>query len=127
MSGNARPLADWSPSGGATARAIQDIGEMDLAFTFDLLFSPIAEDEKHRPAGRPAGPLQTVATRKFVLRTAGDARSPMSFSEYLCVGWDTINFAELDAMVHTAFTGGCRRAPPVPDTARGVGRDARRD
>ena len=104
---------------------------MDLAFTFDLLFSPIAEDEKHRPAGRPAGPLQTVATRKFVLRTAGDARSPMSFSEYLCVGWDTINFAELDAMVHTAFTGGCRRrrrrAPPVHDTARGVVRDAHRD
>ena len=86
-------------------RDVQDIGEIALDFTFDLMFSPFAEDDKQSSHPRPAGPLKPVSTRKFRLRTNCDGQSSMSFNEYVCVAWDKDNVAEMDAMVHTAFTG----------------------
>ena len=49
--------------------------------------------------------MKPVSTRKFRLRTNCDGQSSMSFNEYVCVAWDKDNVAEMDAMVHTAFTG----------------------
>ena len=81
---------------------VQDIGDIALDFCFELLFAPFETDEKRAQLPRPARPLVPVSSRTYRLRSGS---AGMSTNEYLCVGWDTLNMAELDVLVHTAFTG----------------------
>lgn len=81
-----------------------------MEFKFELLFSPFEANEKRLNNPSPSGELKPVSTKTYRLSRIGVDEdglfnTGMSINEYLLVTWDNSHVADMDVMIHTAFTG----------------------